>query len=128
MTLEEVYMQPINWLKVGALWLADTINLLWDPFTDYVEAPMTTDLAGLEALFAADIEARFSQPSGEFWYQIPRPSDSGDTALFQGLFTGCKIMANADVTKQINFISTLFKNGVLIRGYYPNGEANDTTS
>lgn len=128
MNIEEIYMQPINLLKVGAIWLADTINLLWDPFKDYVEEPMTTDLGGLEALFAADIEARFVQPSGEFWYQIPRPSDAGDTALFQGLFTGCKIMASADVTNQMSFIQTLFKNGVLIRGYYPNGEPNDTTS
>lgn len=128
MTFKEVYMTPINWIKVGAIWLTDLINLCWDPFDDFVEEPMTNDLAGLEALFSADIEARFVQPSGEFWYQIPRPSDAGDTALFQGLFTGCKIMASANATKQIDFLSTLFKNGVLIRGYYPDGTPNDTTS
>jgi|SRR5579864_489883 len=128
MTLEEVYMQPINLLKVGAIWLADTINLCWDPFEDYVEEPMTTDLTGLEALFAADLEARFVQPSGEFWYQIPRPSDAGDTALFQGLYTGYKIIKGDNVDTQLAFINTFFKNGVLVRGYYPNGEPNDTTS
>jgi hypothetical protein len=128
MTIESLYMAPINWLKVGVIWLCDLVNLLWDPFNDYVEEPMTQDLGSLEALFAADIEARFVQPSGEFWYQIPRPSDAGDTALFQGLFTGYKIMSGGDITQQLSFIQTLFKNGVLIRGYYPNGEPNDTTS
>lgn len=126
--LERVYMPIVNIIKVSVIWLTDFINWCWNPFQDYVDLPSTQNLQALEALFAADLELRFMQPTGEFWYQIPRPVDAGDTALFQGLATAYKIMKGDDVTKQLNFISTLFINGVLIRGYYTNGIPNDTTS
>jgi len=126
--MKKFYMLFVNYLKVGAIWITDIVNKLYDPF----ELPPTHDPVSypptLESLFYADLEARFMQPSGEFWYQIPRPADAGDTALFQGLATGMKILKNADVSKQIDFINTLFINGTLIRGYDNTGKPNDTTS
>jgi hypothetical protein len=124
--MKKFYMWFFNYVKVGVIWLTDLINKVYDPFelppTEWLVAP------GEEALFYADLQARFMQPSGEFWYEIPRPADAGDTALFQGLVTGMKILKGVDVTDQLNFINTLFINGTLIRGYDINGKPNDTTS
>lgn len=121
----------VNYLMVGAIWITDLINKCYDPFT-LPPTPDTTTVGDpqcLEPLFYADLEARFMQPWGEFWYQIPRPTDSGDTALFQGLVTGMKILKNVDITNQLMFISKLFINGTLIRGYdMHTGVPNDTTS
>jgi hypothetical protein len=126
--MESFYMPIVNWIKVGIIWLADTINLCWNPFHEYINPPATQNLQALEALFAADLEARFMRLNGEFNYQLPMPPDSGDTALFQGLATAYKIMKGDDITHQLLFLSTLFINGVLIRGYYANNTPNDTTS
>jgi hypothetical protein len=124
------FMPVVNWIKVGAICGTDLINKVYDPFElppayDPISYPAT-----LEPLFYADLEARFMQSSGEFFYQIPRPTDAGDTALFQGLVTGMKILKGADVTKQVDFLKQLFLNGTLIRGYYADqiGDPNDTTS
>ncbi len=121
-------MQLVNLLKVGAIWLTDLVNLCYDPFELPPAYDPIADPVALESLFSADLEARFMQSSGEFWYQIPRPADAGDTALFQGLATGMKILKGADVTKQLEFINTLFVNGTLIRGYKNDSTPNDTTS
>jgi len=128
MQIANLYMPFINAVKVGVIWLTDLINWCWDPFQEYVDVPLTNDLGSLEALFTADLEARFMQPSGEFFYEIPRPADAGDTALFQGLCTAMKIMKGDNVDTQIAFINTLFVNGTLIRGYRNDGTPNDTTS
>lgn len=128
MQVEQFYMPIVNVVKVGAAWLADTINLCWYPFQSYIDTPLTKDLLSLENLFTADIEARFVRPTGQFDYQLPPTADSGDTALFQGLYTAYKIMKGGDPTQQLNFINTLFVNGVLIRGYQSDGTPNDTTS
>jgi hypothetical protein len=126
--LERLYMPIVNLIKLGIVFLADTINLLWDPFYEYDTVPLTQTLDALETLYTADLAARFMQSNGEFFYQMPMPSDSADTALFQGLCTAYKIMRGDDITNQLNFINTLFINGVLIRGYYNTGIPNDTTS
>lgn len=123
------YMPVVNWLKVGAIWLTDLVNKVYDPFIEPLDYDPICDPKSLETLFSADLEARFIQPWGEFFYQIPRPLDAGDTALFQGLCTAMKILKNADVTNQLMFISKLFINGTLIRGYdLHTGAPNDTTS
>jgi hypothetical protein len=128
MQIKSLYMPVVNYTKVAAIWLTDLVNKVYDPF----ELPPNYDPVSyppsLETLFYADMQARFMQPSGEFFYQIPRPADAGDTALFQGLVTGMKILKGVDVTNELNFISTLFINGTLIRGYDTNGKPNDTTS
>lgn len=117
-----------NYVKVGAFWLADTINKVADPFEfSPVEEPKS-DLVNTEILFWADINARFYQPWGEFYYELPRPEDAGDTAIWQGFATSLKILRRADSLRERIFIHSLFPNGALIRGYYPNGNVNDTTS
>lgn len=117
----------LNYLKVGIIWLTDLINH-YDPFESPVTLGLQTDIANLEILFWADINARFYQPTGEFYYQIPRPVDAGDTALFQGIATALKILKKVDSLKERMFIHSLFPNGSLIRGFYPDGTMNDTTS
>lgn len=124
--LKRSYMWVLNWLKVGIIWIADTINH-YDPFEFPPTCETVNDPVSLEPLFYTDLESRFMQPSGEFWYEIPRPEDAGDTALFQGLVTGMKILKGEDVSKQLDFINSLFINGTLIRGYQ-DGKPNDTTS
>lgn len=118
-----------NIIKVGVIWLTDIINWCYYPFIlqQTYELP-SQNLQNLETLFNADLEARFMQPTGEFYYTLPRPSDAGDTALFQGLATGMKILRGDDITKELAFIKTLFPNNRLIRGYYSDGTMNDTTS
>lgn len=124
-------MNPIislsNYIKVGAIWLTDLINH-YDPFELPPDYDVATFPPSLENLFWADINARFYQPTGEFYYQIPRPQDAGDTALFQGLATSLKILRKADSLKERTFIQSLFPNGALVRGYYADGRPNDTTS
>jgi hypothetical protein len=126
--MKKFYMPIVNQLKVGTIWLCDLVNMCYDPFDLPPDRNPTGHPSSLEPLFYADLKARFMQPTGEFWYQIPRPIDAGDTALFQGLATAMKILKNADVTNQLNFINTLFVNGTLIRGYDNNEKPNDTVS
>ncbi|MGH7974825.1 MAG: hypothetical protein ACREBR_04820 [bacterium] len=118
-----------NPLKLVLIWLTDFINWCYSPFDLKQSYGLPSqNLLQTGGLFAADLEARFVQPSGEFFYQLPRPTDAGDTALFQGLATGMKILRGDDVSKQIAFIKTLFPNNRLIRGYRNDGMINDTTS
>lgn len=125
-------MNPIislsNYVKVGGIWLTDLINKIYYPFEDAPVYDPISDPNTLGTLFYADINLRFFQPTGEFFYQLPRPEDAGDTALFQGLATAMKILRGADTLKERMFIHGLFPNGTLIRGYYPDGRPNDTTS
>ena len=126
----KLYMPIVNVLKVGVIWFTDLINKLWYPF-DLVQTYGQIDvtkLPPLETQFVADLDARFINPSGEFLYTLPRPTDAGDTALFHGLATGMKVLRGDDVSKQLDFIKTLFPNNRLIRGYRNDGTMNDTTS
>lgn len=125
----KLYMPTVNLAKMLVIWLTDFINWCYNPFKLQQSYGVSTqNLQNLDTLFAADLEARFMQPNGEFLYQRPRPSDAGDTALFQGLATGMKILRGDDVTKQVAFIKTLLPNNRLIRGYQDDGLINDTTS
>ncbi len=126
--MKNLYMPQINWLKVGVIWLTDAINKIYDPFKVAPDYLAVNSLEELEKLFYADLEARFVKPDGEFLYELPRPRDAGDTALFQGLMTGMKILKGEDVSKQFDFIQSLFIEGSLIRGWDDNGISNDTTS
>lgn len=126
--MKNLLIYVTNYIKVCAIWLADSINRVFDPFVDPPQYDPVSNPMSLETLFYADLEARFMQPNGEFFYQIPRPEDAGDTALFQGLATGMKIMKGVNVDTQLAFIYTLFPNGTLIRGYDNNDKPNDTTS
>lgn len=125
-------MNPIisitNYIKVAAIILADLMNKIYNPFQMPPSYDPVSDPAKLETLFYADAQARFFQPTGEFLYELPRPADAGDTALFQGLATAMKIMRNADTLKERFFIHSLFPNGSLVRGFYADGTPNDTTS
>jgi hypothetical protein len=118
----------VNWLKVLLVWLADTINLCYDPFEENVDLPQVSTLADLDAQFAAEIEQEFLLPTGEFLYQHPRPNDAGDTAIWQGIFVGMRILRGDDVSVPLHFLKSLFVDNALVRGYYPDGTPNDTTS
>src|SRR5260221_1556281 len=126
--IKKLYLWLINYFKVVIIRLTDLINRCYDPFELPPSFDPICDPISLERLFYADLEARFMRPSGEFWYENPRPADAGDTALFQGLVTGMKIMKGVDVTNQLIFIQQLFPSGTLIRRYKNDGTANDTTS
>lgn len=126
--MKPFYMPIVNRLKVGCILLTDLINNCYDPFDLPPHYDPVANPTAFERLFYADLHARFMQPSGEFLYQLPRPADAGDTALFQGLCTGMEILKGRDVTRQIEFINTLFIQGALIRGYTAQGTPNDTTS
>lgn len=113
----------INLIKVGAIWLADTINRLFDPFEEKVFNDVA-DLRDLEAKFSKDIEANFKN-GGWFLYQKSMPEDAGDHALFQSLYTGYRALkGNLDSYN----LPDLFINDRLIRGYRADGSPNDTTS
>lgn len=117
-----------NYAKVGGIWLTDLVNRIYYPFEDAPDYQPVCDPNTLGTLFYADIVLRFFQPTGEFFYQLPRPEDAGDTALFQGLATSLKILKGVDTLRERMFIHSLFPNGSLIRGFYPDGRPNDTTS
>ena len=118
----------INWIKVLAIWLCDTINRCYDPFEENNIWPETGTFADLSINFEKNLDTTFMLPSGEFLYQQPRPEDSGDTALWQGICTGMKILRNGRAPAQMAFLDRLFVKSALVRGFFPTGEANDTTS
>lgn len=122
-------MQPVNLFKILAIWAADTVNKLYDPFEKNTNLPHVSDLQYLDHAFAQELDNEFMQPSGEFLYQHPRPNDSGDTALWQGVCTGMKILRRDDVIAPLHFLKSLFINNALIRGFhYGTNLPNDTTS
>jgi hypothetical protein len=118
-------MLIINLIKVGAIWIADIINRLIDPFEETAFTD-TTNLEGLENLFSVNLEAGFKR-DGWFLYQTPFPEDAGDCALFQGLYTAYRFL-KGDLEGDLCPLSSLFKNARLIRGYRADGTVNDTTS
>lgn len=126
--MKPYYMPIVNYAKVGAIWATDLINKVYNPFKEAPDYTPESHVPNLETLAIADLEARFMTDEGEFLYQRPRPADAGDTALFQGICTGMKIMRNGLIAREINFINKLFVNGTLIRGYRNDGTPNDTTS
>lgn len=121
-------MLIINLLKVAVIWFTDLVNRLFDPFKLFVSYDAATNLEKLEQRFWDDLNARFYQPTGEFLYELPRPIDAGDTAIFQGLATAMKMLRGENTGRDRAFIRSLFVNGALIRGYWPDGRPNDTTS
>lgn len=116
----------INFIKIGAIWFADTINRLFNPFEEAVFAEKA-DLRDLESRYFKDIEANF-KTGGKFLYQKPMPEDAGDHALFQGLYTAMRVLKGQDVTHEMEEIYRLFIDGTLIRGYHSDGRPNATTS
>jgi hypothetical protein len=122
-------MQPVNYLKVAAIWLCDTVSKIYDPFEPNVALEPVSKLSELDSLFATELDTEFMLPSGEFLYQHPRPNDAGDTAIWHGICTGMKILRGDDVTAQLHFLKSLFVHNALIRGYhYGTNLPNDTTS
>jgi hypothetical protein len=121
-------MMIVNWIKVFVICLCDTINKLYDPFESNTALPKVSELPDLDNKFASEIEQEFYLPTGEFLYQHPRPNDAGDTAIWQGIFTGMRILRGDDVSVPLRFLKSLFVDNALVRGYYPDGTANDTTS
>lgn len=116
----------VNLIKVGAIWLADTINRLFYPFEEK-RFNTPADLPDLEAKFSKDIEANFKN-QGWFLYQKPMPEDAGDEALFQGLYLGMRTLKGANIDQEFDAFQSLFHNDILIRGYTADLGINDTTS
>lgn len=121
-------MLIVNLIKVAVIWFADLVNKIFDPFKMLVSYNAATDLEKLEQKFWDDLNARFYQPTGEFLYELPRPVDAGDTAIFQGLATAMKILRGENTEQDRAFIRSLFVDGTLIRGFWPDGTPNDSTS
>lgn len=123
-------MPVINLIKVGVIWLCDTINRLYDPFVKATYA-VPTDLDELERMFYQDTALNFVH-DGEFKYQLPVPFDSGDTALFQGLYVAMMNFKHKEPTPELQqanmALGKLFVDGRLIRGVRGDGTINDTTS
>jgi hypothetical protein len=57
-------MQPVNYLKVAAIWAADTVNLCYDPFEENVALPKVSELPDLDNSFASEIEHEFFDERG----------------------------------------------------------------
>jgi len=119
----------VNYIKVFVICLCDLVNKLYDPFEKNTELYPVDSVDNLDAKFAAELSTEFMLPTGEFLYQHPRPNDSGDTALWQGVCTGMGILRGEDVSSRLRFLKSLFVNNALIRGYhYGTNLPNDTTS
>lgn len=120
----------INYLKVGAIWLTDTVNKLYDPFEKATYSHVQS-LNELEEDFFRDIRSRFVK-DGHFAYELPLPADRGDCALFQGLYTAMinlKFPHDCTEVREANAaLGNYFVNSTLIRGVREDGTFNDTTS
>lgn len=119
-------MLIINLVKVAIIWLADLINKVFDPFKQFISYNAAASLEKLEQQFSNDLNARIYH--GEFFYESPRPVDAGDTAIWQGFMTAMKILKGVDTRQEREFIKSLFIDGALIRGRWPDGRPNDTAS
>lgn len=120
-------MLIVNLIKVGAIWLADLVNKLWDPFTQATLPTVTGDLAELESKLFTELQG-YHVVNGKFAYQKPMPPDAGDYALFQGLYLAMLAFKGADTTAALAELNALFVNDILIRGVRSDGTMNDTTS
>ncbi len=120
----------INYIKVAAIWVADIINLCYNPFQKAVYAP-PVDMIALESAIYENLRTYFVD-SGRFKYQLPVPSDEGDSALFQGLYTAMMNFKYPDATPDLRAANAalggFFIDGILIRGIRSDGTINDTTS
>ncbi len=120
----------INYLKVGFIWIADTINRMYYPFKK-VSYLYTESLAEDERLFSHQLATSFVD-NGRFKYQVPMPADEGDAALYQGIY--CAMInlkypdACAEVQQANQALGGFFRDGILIRGIRNDGTVNDTTS
>lgn len=120
-------MWLINVVKVAAIWLCDLINKIYDPF-EQAKLPMVTpDLVSLETQLFWHLQTTHVV-DGQFMYQLPMPQDSGDFALFQGLYLAMLAFRYADTTAAEAQLERLFINDTLIRGLRQDGTVNDTTS
>lgn len=118
----------INLIKVGAIWLTDLLNRL-RPFKEK-RFTDTADLRDLEERYSKDIETNFKN-GGWFLYQKPAPEDSGDEALFQGLYLGMRVLKGANIDREWDAFQSLFQGehkDILIRGFTADLKMNDTTS
>jgi hypothetical protein len=120
-------MLIINLLKVGAIWLCDLLNKLWDPFEQATLPTVTVDLPTLEEKLFAHLQTNHVA-GGKFAYQLPMADDAGDYALFQGLYLAMLALKKADTTAALSALQALFRNDTLIRGLRSDGTMNDTTS
>lgn len=123
-------MWLINVVKVAAIWLCDLINKCYDPFKQATLPVVTDDLARLEAALFSHLQT-VHVVNGSFAYEIPMPEDEGDYALFQGLYLAMLAFRGAmpsQIAQALISVNDLFRNNILIRGFYPDGTPNDTTS
>lgn len=120
-------MPIINFLKVGIVWLCDTINKLYDPFEQVTLPTVNVDLAGLEDALFTHLQTNHVD-RGAFSYQLPMPTDRGDYALFQGLYLAMLAFKGADTTLALGMLRALFVDGILTRGIRSDGTINDTAS
>lgn len=123
-------MLLVNLLKVGAIWVADTINKIYNPFKKVTFAS-DPHLYEWEHLFYNDLMSKFVD-HGRFSYELPMPADRGDAALFQGLYTAMINMKFKETCTEVQeanaALGSYFVDGTLIRGYRSDGTVNDTTS
>lgn len=117
----------INLVKMFAIWLADTINLAYNPFRESQFMESKVPLKDLEEHYYKDLEANF-KAGWLFLYQTPMPEDRGDHALFHGLYTAMRALKGGNIDDAIEGLGHFFVDDTLIRGRYADGRANDTTS
>lgn len=120
-------MWMINLIKVAVIWFCDLVNKCYDPFDDAPLPLITTDLVSLETQLFWHIQTNHVV-DGQFMYQLPMPPDSGDFALFQGLYLAMLAFRYADTTAAEAQLRRLFINDTLIRGLRSDGTINDTAS
>lgn len=120
-------MLIVNLIKIGVIWLCDTINVLWDPFEQATLPVVNIDLAGLEDKLFTHLQINHVV-NGKFAYQLPMPVDAGDYALFQGVYTAMLAFKGADTAEALTALRALFIENTLIRGIRSDGTINDTTS
>lgn len=118
-------MRAVNLIKVALIWLADTINWIWNPFKQRLFAGHLD--ANLEPLYFNHLQGFVHE--GRFSYQDPMPEDSGDEALFQGLYVGMLALKGSPLLDEaVEQLGNLFVDGRLLRGHRKDGSINDTAS
>jgi len=117
----------INVIKVAAIWLCDLVNKCYDPFKQAQLPIVTADLVNLETQLFWHLQTTHVV-DGQFMYQLPMPKDSGDFALFQGLYLAMLAFRYADTAAAEAQLERLFINNILIRGIQADGTINDTAS
>lgn len=84
-------MIVINYLKVWLICLADIINSLFDPFSDFTRRPEPDNAYTLDSkaqIFEKDLIDNYQRFGGTIYdYQLPQFSALGDQALWHGVTT-----------------------------------------